>query len=254
MEANISYGGHGTDNIINLTRIATWIKKMNPDVASLVEVIAGYNDPATLTGLMKQMTGIPWYFFYVPKYPGCAEGVMILSKWKILSTAQYYMSYQMPIAEAAIDVNGKVISFFSTHFQWPKTASSERQTEANELVSFASKFAQPRIVAGDFNANEGTPEISIIMQKYFDAWDTSVNHNTAVAYPDNPADLYTRTRKSRIDHVFYSTSATTVSVTAGQVPDQRNLSVKPVILIGTLDDKGVRPSDHNFMSIGFDLH
>lgn len=191
--------------------------------------------------------------FYVPRYPGCAEGVLILSKWRIVSTAQYYMSYQTPIAEATIDVNGKLISFFSTHFQAPKSASGQRQVEASQLVSFASKFPQPRIIAGDLNAQVGTAEISIIMQQYSNGWDTAVNSGTARAYTDNPPDLFTRTRKSRIDHVFHSKGASTVSVTGGQVPDQRNLSVNPVILIGTLDDKGVRPSDHNFMSINFKL-
>ena len=60
MEANIFYGGHGTDDIINLTRIATWVAKLNPDVAALVEVLGGSNDPATLTSLLKQKTGISW--------------------------------------------------------------------------------------------------------------------------------------------------------------------------------------------------
>src|SRR5712664_2196162 len=39
MEANIFYGGRGTDNIINLTRDAAWIANMNPDVVSLIEVL-----------------------------------------------------------------------------------------------------------------------------------------------------------------------------------------------------------------------
>src|SRR5205085_418164 len=51
MQANIFYGGHGTDNVINLTRLANWIVKFHPDIASLIEVIGGYNDPATLTAL-----------------------------------------------------------------------------------------------------------------------------------------------------------------------------------------------------------
>src|SRR5437762_13916087 len=73
VEANISYGGHGTDNIINLNRTTDWLVKLNPDVASLVEAIGGYNDPSLITGLMKQKTGLTWYSYYVPKYPGCAR-------------------------------------------------------------------------------------------------------------------------------------------------------------------------------------
>jgi len=254
MEANIFYGGRGTDNIINLTRDAAWIANMNPDVVSLIEVLGGSSNPQTLTNLVIQKTGISWYYSYVPKYPGCPEGVMILSKWPIVSTSQYFMSYQMPIAQATLDVGGKYVNFFSTHFQWPSTASSDRQVEANELVSFASQFSEPRIIAGDFNAQDGTPEINIVELKYLNGWDTAVSHNTAVAYADNPPSIYTRTRRSRIDHVFYSKGATNLSVTAGKVPDTRNLAIAPVVLIGTSDDKGVRPSDHNFMTVDFTVY
>jgi PKD repeat protein len=256
VQANIQYGGQGTDNVINLTRTAEWLVKMNPDVASLTEVIGGWNDPSLITGLMKQKTGLTWYNYYVPKYPGCVEGVMILSKWPIKSTAQYFMSYQMPIAEATIEVNGKLISFFATHFQWPKDDSSERQVEANQLVSFASKFAEPRIIAGDLNAQVGTPEVDIILQDYFGGWDTAVDKGLATAYPDNPPNLDTRTRRSRIDHVMFAKGATGVSVTGAEVPDQRapNTAAEVVEKIGTSDDLGVRPSDHNFIEVSFDVN
>ena len=256
VQGNISYGGHGTDNILNLDRTANLLVKMNPDVASLSEVIGGWNDPVLITALMKQKTGLTWYSSYAPKYPGCGEGVMILSKWPIVSTAQYFMRYQMPIAEATLKVNGKLISFFATHFQWPKSASYERQVEANELVSFASKFAEPRIIGGDLNAQVGTPELDIILQQYYGGWDEAVSKATAASYPDNPADLYTRTRRSRIDHILYSKSANGVSVTAGDIPDQRaaGTAALVVIKIGTTDDEGVRPSDHNFSSVSFDIN
>lgn len=256
VQANISYGGHGTDNIINLNRTTDWLVKLNPDAASLSEVIGGYNDPALITSLMKQKTGLTWYSYYVPKYPGCAEGVMILSKWPIVSSAQYFMSYQMPIAEATLDVNGKHVSFFATHFQWPKDASAERQVEANELVAFASKFSEPRIIGGDLNAQVGTPEVDTILQDYFGGWDTAVDKGLATSYPDNPPSLSTRTRRSRIDHIFSSKNATGVSVTGAEIPDQRapKTAALVVIKIGTTDDLGVRPSDHNFTEVTFDVN
>jgi len=254
LEANIFYGGHGTDNKINLSRLTNWIAKINPDVASLIEVLGGSNDPKLILGLMRQKTGRTWYYSYVPKYQGCPEGVMILTKWPIKSTSHYFMRYQMPIAQATISVGGKLINFFSTHFQWPNSYSYQRQVEARQLVSFASKFAQPRIIAGDFNAQNYTTEIKIILNSYNDGWMKAVNAHTATAYADNPASTYTRTRRSRIDFVFYAKNATNVSVSSGRVPDMRNLAVKPVIKLGTLDDKGVRPSDHNFMSVTSYVH
>ena len=256
VQANISYGGHGTDNIIDLDRTTDWLVKLNPDAAGLSEAIGGYNDPALITALMKQKTGITWYNYYVPKYPGCPEGVMILSKWPIVSTEQYFMSYQMPIAEATLDVNGKYISFFATHFQWPEGAGAERQVEATQLVAFASKFPEPRIIAGDLNAQVYTAEVGTILQQYYGEWDRAVGKGVATAYPDNPPSTNTRTRRSRIDHIFSSKSASGVSVTGAEVPDQRapNTASKVVVKIGTTDDNGVRPSDHNFIEVTFDLN
>jgi PKD repeat protein len=256
VQANISYGGHGTDNILNLNRTTSWLVKMNPDVASLSEVIGSWNDPSLITSLMKQKTGLTWYSSYAPKYPGCAEGVMILSKWPIVSTAQHFMSYQMPIVEATVKVNGKLISFFATHFQWPKTDSYQRQVQANELVSFASKFAEPRIIGGDLNAQVGTTEVDIILQHYYGGWDKALSEGTAVSYPDNPVSQDTRTRRSRIDHIFYSKGANGVSVTGGSVPDQRAAGTAALVRvkIGTADDEGVRPSDHNFTSVSFNIN
>jgi endonuclease/exonuclease/phosphatase family metal-dependent hydrolase len=256
VQANISYGGHGTDNVLDLNRTTTWLVKMNPDVASLSEAIGGYNDPALITALMKQKTGLTWYSAYAPKYAGCPEGVMVLSKWPIVSTKQLFMSYQMPVVEATLKVNGKLISFFATHFQWPSNASAQRQVEAKQLVNFAAGFPEPRIIAGDFNAQVGTPEIDTLLQQYYGGWDKAVSVGTATAYADNPVSADTRTRRSRIDHVLYSKNATGVSVTGASVPDQRaaGTTARVTVKIGTLDDKGVRPSDHNFTWVAFHLN
>jgi len=256
VEANISYGGHGTDNVIDLNRTTDWLIKLNPDVASLVETIGGYNDPKLITDLMQQKTGLTWYSYYVPKYPGCDEGVMVLSKWPIVSTASLYMSYQMPVAEATINVNGKQISFFSTHFQWPSTASAQRQVEANQIVAFASQFAEPRIIAGDLNAQVYTPEVETVLQQYYGAWDEAVIKGVATSYAANSASASTRTRRSRIDHIFYSKGASGASVVDAEVPDQRapNTAALVTVKIGTTDDNGVRPSDHNFMETTLSLN
>ena len=256
VEANISYGGHGTDNVIDLNRTTDWLVKLNPDVASLIETIGGYNDPKLITDLMQQKTGLTWYSYYVPKFAGCDEGVMVLSKWPIVSTASLYMSYQMPVAEATINVNGKQISFFSTHFQWPSTASAERQVEANQLVAFASQFAEPRVIAGDLNAQVYTPEVETVLQQYYGAWDEAVSSGVATSYAANPPSASTRTRRSRIDHIFYSKGASGVSLVGAEVPDQRapNTAGLVTVKIGTTDDDGVRPSDHNFMEATLNLN
>ena len=76
------------------------------------------------------------------------------------------------------------------------------------------------------------------------------------AYPDNPVSLYTRTRRSRIDHNISSKGATGVSVTGGGTPDQRTAGTGALVTVKicTADDKGVRPSDQNFTWVSFDIN
>ena len=67
----------------------------------------------------------------------------------------------------------------------------------------------------------------------------------ATAYPDNPPGPDTRTRVNRIDYILHSRGLTDVQA---DIPDQRDLSMDtPAVQVGTSDDAGVRPSDHNFV-------
>jgi len=57
----------------------------------------------------------------------------------------------------------------------------------------------------------------------------------------------TRTRRGRIDYLWLSKNAN-VNIKSTQIPDVRDLNnTNVVIFLGTTDDKGVRPSDHNPM-------
>jgi hypothetical protein len=56
--------------------------------------------------------------------------------------------------------------------------------------------------------------------------------------------------------VFYSKGASGVSVTGAELPDQRapGTAALVTVKIGTTDDQGVRPSDHNFMEVTLDIN
>src|SRR4051794_34402696 len=162
----------------------------------------------------------------------------------------------MRVAKPKMGGKGKRISFSPPPFQRPGTASAQRQVEANQLVAFAAQFAEPRIIAGDLNAQVYTPEVETILQQYYGAWDEAVSKGLATAYPDNPPSATTRSRRSRIDHIFYSKGASGASVTEAELPDQRapNTAALVVVKLSTTDDKGVRPSDHNFMETTLTLN
>ncbi len=156
------------------------------------------------------------------------------------------------MAQATVTVGGRTINFFATHLD--ADSSGIRYTQAGELLSFASGFGEQRIIVGDFNAGPDTSESVRMTSGYYDTWMRALNAGTASAYPDNPLGMHTRTRRGRIDYVWYSLSAGNLFLTSTQIPDTRDLSNTNVsVWLGTADDRGVRPSDHNPMIANFDI-
>ena len=246
---NASFG-KGTDNVQNWDRIAQWITTIDPDLVALCEMPSEFI--GTLVNLLQQKTGRTWYSHHVPKFNGTTEGNLILSKYAFSSTGSRFMSYSRSVAQATVSVSGKTINFFATHLD--PDSGAARYAQAGELLSYSSGFSESRIICGDFNAGPDTSESVRMTGTYYDSWMQAMNGGTAVAYPDNPVYLHTRTRRGRIDYVFYSRGSGSLFLRNTQVPDTRNLSQKNVVvLLGTADDWGVRPSDHNPMIANFDL-
>ena len=244
---NVSFGT-GTDGVRNYDRTAMYIANFNPDIAGLCEMPSEMI--STFLGYLNQRTGRSWFWTFKEKYPGTTEGNLIISKYSFSSTSSLFLSYQRSVAQATIVVNGRTINFFATHLD--PDSSGARYQQAGELMSFASGFSENRIIVGDFNAGPDTSESVRMTGTYYDSWMRALNAGTAVAYPDNPLGMHTRTRRGRIDYVWFSTGATNLALQGTQIPDTRNLSQTNVsVILGTLDDKGVRPSDHNPMIANF---
>jgi endonuclease/exonuclease/phosphatase family metal-dependent hydrolase len=246
---NIAFG-QGTDAIKDYNRTATWIANINPDIAALCEVPP--SDIPSLVSSINQKTGRTWYYHFVPKYPGCPEGNLILSKYNFVSVSSLYLSYNRSVAQATINVGGRNVNFFATHLD--DGSSTARYAEVGELLNWAGGFADSKIFAGDFNGGPDTSEVGRMVGSTFDSWNEAINSGTAVAYADNPVVWMTRTRRGRIDYVFYARSSSSLVLKSAQIPDSRDLSNKNVaVWLGTSDDKGVRPSDHNQMIATFEV-
>src|ERR1041385_1101079 len=246
---NIQFG-QGTDGVTDFDRTAAWLARMNPDVIALCEMPP--DKIPSLVGSLTQRSGRAWFTHFVAKAPGINEGNLILSKYSFSATGSKYLSYTRSIAQVTINVGGENVNFFATHLD--ATSSALRQTEAQELLSWTSGFASPRIVCGDMNAGNDTPEVISILNVYRDSWVDALNLGSALAYPDNPVWLNTRTRRWRIDFILYSSDLSVFTARGSNIPDTRDLSNTNVVtLLGTLDDKGVRPSDHNLVVADFDV-
>jgi hypothetical protein len=162
------------------------------------------------------------------------------------------LSYQRSMAQATVSVGGKNINFFATHLD--HTSSSLRLTQAQEIVSWMSGFSTPRILVGDMNEGNDAPGVLRLLSANRDSWVDALNQGTARAYPDNPVWMNTRTRRWRIDFVLYAGGASSLLTRGGTIPDTRDLSNTNVVSkLGTLDDKGVRPSDHNLVVADFEV-
>ena len=246
---NIQFG-EGTDGVRDFNRIAAWLARMNPDVITLCEMPP--DQIPTLVASLTQRSGRAWFTYFVPKAPGINEGNLILSTYSFNATNAKFLSYTRSIAQVTINVAGRNINFFATHLD--ATSSGLRQTEVQELLSWTNGFAGPKVVSGDMNAANDTPEVLNLLNSYRDSWVDALNQNTAFAYPDNPVWLNTRTRRWRIDFILYSSDQSIFAVRGSNIPDTRDLSKTNVVtLLGTPDDKGVRPSDHNLVVADFDV-
>lgn len=246
---NIQFG-QGTDGITNYDRIATWLAQMNPDLIALCEMPP--DKIATLVSALNQKTGRTWNTHFVPKATGIAEGNLILSQYAFAAVGSHYLSATRSIAQATVSVGGRNINFFATHLD--HTSSALRQTQAAELISWTAGFAAPRIVAGDLNAGNDTPEMLQLLGVHRDGWVDALNQGTASAYPDNPVWLNTRTRRWRIDFILFTAPVTVMTAKSANIPDTRDLGNPNVVnALGTPDDRGVRPSDHNLVVVDFDV-
>ena len=246
---NIQFG-EGTDGVRNFDRIAIWLARLNPDVITLCEMPP--DQVPTLVAALTQRSGRAWFTYFVPKAPGINEGNLILSTYSFNATNSKFLSYTRSVAQVTINVGGRNINFFATHLD--ATSSGLRQTEVQELLSWTNGFAGPKVLSGDMNAANDTPEVLNLLNNFRDSWVDALNQNAAQAYPDNPVWLNTRTRRWRIDFVLYSSDQSIFSVRGSNIPDLRDLSQTNVVtLLGTPDDKGVRPSDHNLVVADFDV-
>jgi endonuclease/exonuclease/phosphatase family metal-dependent hydrolase len=244
LDWNTHYGV-GTDGKYDIDRIATWIARFNPDIISLNEVTrySHYNtseDQASrYAALLTAKTGRTWYYYFRTDN-GASKGVgnMVLSRFPIASTAYCQLSSRRVAVLGAVNVNGRLINFWSTHLDSSSTTNSYRIAEVRNLLSCTGNFAEQKIIAGDFNAKYSTTEIGLMTDQYIDTWAKSASDGTAYSYPGNTS--FGATRNTRIDYVFASKRAGALVVRKAEVLDTR-------------DSSGHMPSDHKPLVVTFSV-
>ena len=212
----------------NVTGVADFVAKFQPDLISFNEIskYASDNRPQKIADLLRTRTGKTWYYHWA-QISGAASGigVAVLSRYPIEDTDSHYLSYNRSAALIRVTVNGRPVNFVSTHLD--HQYSSRRLTQVNQIKSWMTSFSEQKIVAGDFNWYPGTTEINEMAETYYDAWAVAKSKGTATSTSDNPDG---NTRNNRIDYVFYSKSASRLTLVSAKTSERIALSDHRAVL------------------------
>jgi len=241
--------GYGTDNVHSVTRQVQYVIAQKPDVVVMNEVskpdISGYLQQ------LKAQSGVVWNSVYFDDQPGKNEGNMIVTRMSMTTSAthQYPITFaagiNMTMSAVEATIGGYCV--FGTHLAWKGTVGAHARTiQVNDLVPWLATFSCNKVLMGDFNAGDLDPELQPLYQQHSEVWSQAVSTGVATSYPDNPPTMEARTRDARHIDLIFTTPGT--SVLAADMPDQRVLTKLPVQLVGSSDDLGVRPSDHNLIT------
>jgi endonuclease/exonuclease/phosphatase family metal-dependent hydrolase len=218
----------GTDGRYDPARVAAWIAKINPHIASLNEVDTTAQVSAIVSALQSK-TGVKWYLAFSGK------GNLVISRVPLDYTSKclYAPSYGVYAPHASIVFNSRRISLWSAHLH--VSSASSRLAEAKALQACASGYPEARIIAGDYNMQYGSTEYKAAATNYTDAWLAAKALGATSNYSGNCDGC---TRNSRIDYVFSSKGATFLSVNSAHIVDTR-------------DSSGKMPSDHKPMLVTY---
>ena len=235
---------HGNDpnNKWAFPRQMDVIVNAKPDVISLNEVekfnssYGNIDQAAEIAKYLATKTGTTWYQYMVPA-SGATKGIgnAIISRFPLDNSNICQLSSSRNAVRAGMTINGKTFNIWSTHLA--VESGTYRLAEAKALIACMSSFAEQRMVAGDFNAGTGTPEINAMLVGYNDMWPYSKSLGLTTNYSGNCDGC---TRNSRIDYLFVSKAATALVVKKAEILDTRNAS-------------GVMASDHKPMVVTFEI-
>ncbi len=162
--------------LIDVDAVAAVLKKEGPEIVSLqeVDVFTRRSGGIDQTAQIAEKAGYP--FFYFAKaidFDGGEYGVAILSKYQLSNTNVYPLPMDATIggeprvlATAMVTFpNGKVFRFGATHLDAGKIAVNRlMQMEAINRISRETN--DPFIIAGDFNAREGSDVLNILDENF----------------------------------------------------------------------------------------
>ncbi|MFJ4467795.1 endonuclease/exonuclease/phosphatase family protein [Streptomyces sp. NPDC089424] len=211
MTFNIHHA-QGTDDVLDLRRIAEVVRESGADVVGLQEVDNHYSarsdwadQPAELAALLGYHVVFGANIDNAPPVEGghrVQYGTAILSRYPITASDNTWL-YKSPgqeqrgLLHATLDVHGRKVEFYNTHLA--ASSQTDRLEQTAQVVDLIGT-KKPGILVGDFNALPAAPESQPLQKAYTDAWATSFHgRGDGATYPaEAPTeriDLIYTTRK-----------------------------------------------------------
>lgn len=233
MSFNIHHGV-GTDDRLDLRRVADVAKRERVDVVALQEVDrhwserSGFVDQAAWLADALEMHVV--YGANIdrdpvePGQPRRQYGTAILSTapildWDNTHLPRYEGHEQRGLLRARIVVRGAAVQVYNTHLQHNDAAERLEQTEA--IKRLIGEHNGPAVLLGDLNALPGAPEIRTLLADLVDTWDAG-GAGDGFTYPSAAPNR-------RIDYILTSPDVRTRSATVVTSDASDHLPVRAVV-------------------------
>lgn len=226
-------------DFLALGEIAQLIENQSPDLVALQEIaiIGNCEEVADQVRYLARRLGMNAAFGPVEglarmregKVHGCDFwGNAVLSRFQIADYTVHELRRGDPpeprsILETRIDLGEGEMTFISTHlsYVWPITFA-----QAQDLAALVAAIEGPVVVAGDFNATAGSPELSPIQALLRDAFTlcgVPFGDRSRFSFPEGSAS------DRDLDHIFVSADvqvrACRVEIDRGSASDHNPLLV-----------------------------
>lgn len=199
---NIHHGA-GTDDVLDLARVADTIRATGAQVVGLQEVDRHWSERSAFADQADELAELlDMEAVYapnldldpaVPGQPRRQYGTAILSSYDIVAWENTLLPKlgnheQRGLLEAVIDVGGAPLRVYNTHLQ--HNDAGERGLQTAAILDRIAQRPELAVLTGDFNARPEDAEMTGLLARFTDA--------AAAAGPTYPAETAT----ARIDYVL----------------------------------------------------
>ncbi len=227
MSFNIRHG-RGMDGEVDLQRIATVIRRENPDVVALQEVDRGVERSGRVDtpAVLEELTGMEAFFERNIEFQGGDYGNAVLTRFPIRKKANTHLDMlregeQRGVIHMILDVDGRELLFLNTHIDYRRD-DSERLKNIRQFREIVGAYGDlPVIFCGDFNDFPGSRTHEKMKEDFVDAWEAA-GEGDGFTFPSDEPDR-------RIDYVFLSRKGT-LHPAGARVVDTRASDHRPLVV------------------------